>query len=105
MNGYTKDLNKVRLLEVLILEMEKNTDHRVFWYSLYLFPAIWSVLTLLKLISIDLFYFNLCLMSFLLTGANLYGYYHCDKEQAERLEKYGKSAALGVFTNAILGSH
>lgn len=61
------------------------------------------LLLALKVLSIDLFYINLCLLSFLLTGANLYGYYHCDKEQSAQLGKYGKSAVVSIVARSIAG--
>ena len=102
MNGFTKD--PIRVLNNLMIEMEPNADYRVFWYSLYLLPVIWVVFLLLKVISFDFFYANLCLMSFLLTGANLYGYYHCDKDQAANLGKYGKNAVVNIVSKGIIGS-
>ena len=84
--------------------METNADYRIFWYSLYLTPVIWLVFLFFKIISFDIFNANQCLISFLLTGANLYGYYHCDKEQANKITGLGKSAVVTIVSKGIMAS-
>ncbi len=85
-------------------KLEPNTDYRVFWYTLYLVPVIWAILLFFKVISLDLFDGNLCMISFLLTGANLYGYYHCDKEQQANLGKFGRNTVVNIVSRGLIGA-
>ena len=64
---------------------------------------IWLVLLLINILSLNFFNANLCLISFVLVGANLYGYYHCDKEQAANIQKYGRGTVVSIVANAIAG--
>ncbi len=83
-------------------KIEPNTDYRVFWYSMYIFGLIWAVLLFLKIISFNIFYANLCLISFILIATNLNGYWNCDKEQKGQMMKYGQGMIVSIVANKLI---
>lgn len=57
-----------------------KTDSFVFWTGLYLTPVIWVVFALKNLLSLGILWINVCIICFMLSSANLVGYYKCQKD-------------------------
>ncbi|CCF55688.1 hypothetical protein KAFR_0A02520 [Kazachstania africana CBS 2517] len=54
-------------------------DSKLFWWSMYLTPAIWVVFGIMCLLRLKIFYLLLVCVAICLTGWNTYGYRCCDK--------------------------
>ncbi|RKP14370.1 hypothetical protein BJ684DRAFT_384, partial [Piptocephalis cylindrospora] len=54
-------------------------DSKVFWLSLYIFPVIWAILFIMAFFLIKWEWMFIPGAAFLLTGANLWGYWNCDR--------------------------
>lgn len=60
-------------------------DSRVFWWSLYLFPAVWTVLGLIAVVRLEMAWLIVVAMALVLSGTNLVGYTKCDKDARKKL--------------------
>jgi len=56
------------------------TDSFVFWSSLYMMPIIWAIFMFVDLISLKIFWVIVAFTCMLLSGANVVGYYKCQKD-------------------------
>ena len=56
------------------------TDYFVFWSSLYMMPIIWAIFMFVDLISLKIFWVIVAFTCMLLSGANVVGYYKCQKD-------------------------
>jgi len=75
-------------------------DSRIFWWSLYLFPAVWSVLGLIALLRLQLSWLIVVGMAVMLSGTNLVGYTKCDKDARKKL-----MSGLGTrFMSSFIGT-
>ncbi len=75
-------------------------DSRLFWWSLYLYPAIWGVLGLIALLRLQLTWLIVVGMAIILHGTNLVGYTRCDKDAKKKL-----MAGLGsTFMSSFIGT-
>jgi hypothetical protein len=52
-------------------------DSRIFWWSLYLTPAVWGVFCFVSLLKFDLSWCVMCSIAITLSSANIYGYTKC----------------------------
>ena len=66
----------------------KSIDTTIFWISLYITPAFWGVFFVLELIGLKLMWTLACLIGFILTGSNTFGYYKCSGDQKKKIEGY-----------------
>lgn len=57
-----------------------KTDSFVFWSALYLTPLVWGFFGFMDLLSLKFFWVNVCFICFLLSSANVVGYYKCQKD-------------------------
>ena len=64
----------------------KSIDTTIFWMSLYIAPIFWGVFLFLQLIGLKLMWFLACLIGFILTFSNTFGYYKCSGEQKNRIK-------------------
>ena len=64
--------------------INKN-DSRLFWTVLYATPAIWALLGLVAALKFSIEYLLLVIIAFLLSGANLVGYFKCSKAAQNEL--------------------
>jgi hypothetical protein len=60
-------------------------DSRVFWWSLYLFPAVWLLLGIIALLRFQFAWLIVVGMALVLCGTNLVGYTKCDKDARKKL--------------------
>ena len=76
---------------------ESNVDRRTFWISLYGFAALWVILFVWESIAFNFTWAFLCLISMVISGINVVGFFKCSKIQQKKaglitkklLEKYG----------------
>lgn len=75
-------------------------DSRIFWWSLYLFPALWILLGLLALVRFQFPWLIVVGMAVALSGTNLVGYTRCDKDARKKL-----MSGLGTrFMSSFIGT-
>lgn len=60
-------------------------DSRVFWWSLYLFPAVWLLLGVIAVLRFQFAWLIVVGMALVLCGTNLVGYTKCDKDARKKL--------------------
>jgi len=65
---------------------EKNkADNRVFWFTNYLFPAIWILLMFVNVMTLSVSNGAVCLFSAGLSGYNLINYRKCDANHGQKM--------------------
>ena len=77
---------------------ESNVDRKTFWISLYGFAALWVVLFIWESIAFNFTWAFLCLISMVISGINVVGFFKCSKIQQKKagliakklFEKYGR---------------
>ena len=77
---------------------ESNIDRKTFWISLYGFAACWLFLFVWECIMFNFTWAFLCLISLVISGINVVGFFKCSKIQQKKagliakklLEKYGR---------------
>ena len=77
---------------------ESNIDRKTFWISLYGFAACWLFLFIWECIMFNFTWAFLCLISLVISGINVVGFFKCSKIQQKKagliakklLEKYGR---------------
>ncbi|XP_042229174.1 uncharacterized Golgi apparatus membrane protein-like protein CG5021 isoform X2 [Homarus americanus] len=81
-----------------------QTEVRVFWVALVVFPVIWSILFL---IAIGFFKFRwamVVLIALSLTGSNLYGYVRCKFGKSESISQSFKNMASGLVQKQMISN-
>ena len=66
----------------------KSIDTTVFWISLYIGPIFWGIFLFLELFGLKLIWFLACLIGFILTFSNTYGYYKCSSAQKNKIQGF-----------------
>ena len=79
----------------------KSIDTTVFWMSLYIAPAFWGVFLILELIGLKLMWFLVCLIGFILTFSNTFGYYKCSKDQNKKISGFFKDQTTKGFSKIM----
>ena len=79
----------------------KSIDTTVFWMSLYSAPVFWGVFLILELIGLKLMWSLVCLIGFILTFSNTFGYYKCSKDQSEKISGFFKDQTQKGFTKIM----
>ena len=77
---------------------ESNIDRKTFWISLYGFAALWVILFVWESIAFNFTWAFLCLISMVISGINVVGFFKCSKIQQKKagliakklFEKYGR---------------
>ena len=80
---------------------ERSIDTTIFWMSLYIAPAFWAVFLFLELIGLKLMWFLACLIGFILTFSNTFGYYKCSNEQNKKVTGFLKDKTQEGFTKIM----
>lgn len=78
------------------------TDGRIFWWSLYLTPIVWVLLGVVCVLKFNLSYLLLVVVALVLSCANIYGYYHCNKDATEQMRSYVQQTVLGAAMDRFL---
>ena len=60
-------------------------DSRLFWWSLYLYPALWTLLGIVAVLRLQFAWLIVVGMAVTLNGTNLVGYTKCDKDARKKL--------------------
>ena len=79
----------------------KSIDTTVFWMSLYIAPVFWGVFLILELIGLKLMWFLVCLIGFILTFSNTFGYYKCSKDQNKKISGFFKDQTTKGFSKIM----
>lgn len=75
-------------------------DSRLFWWSLYLYPAAWVILGLIALVRFQFAWLIVDVMAVVLCGTNLVGYTKCDKDAKKKL----MSGLGSQFMSSFIGT-
>ena len=68
-------------------ETSSNTvDKYMFWGVLLISPVIWIIFFIANLLTFSVFWSMCCLINTVLTGANLVGYWKCNKDYQKKLK-------------------
>lgn len=73
-----------------------KTDSRIFWGALYATPAVWVLLGVVCVLKFNMSYLVIVAIAMVLSGANIVGYYKCNKEATEQMRDYLGKTALGA---------
>ena len=87
-NEVKEDGSEVWRFESSHEQKEKSIDTTIFWMSLYIGPIFWGVFLFLELIGLKLMWVLACLISFILTFSNAFGYYKCSNEQKNKIKGF-----------------
>jgi len=83
--------------------MLNSTDRTIFWFFVYLWPAIWAVLLVLNVIAFSLNWVLLDGMVFVFASSNLAGYWKCSadakRKTREWVEKQGMRAVASAMSS------
>ena len=79
----------------------KSIDTTIFWMSLYIAPIFWGVFLFLQLIGLKLMWFLACLIGFILTFSNTFGYYKCSGEQKNKIKGFLNDKSKEGFTKML----
>ena len=63
---------------------ESNMDRRTFWFSLYGFAGIWVILFVWECFTFNFTWAFLCLISLIISGTNVVGFFRCSKIQQKK---------------------
>ena len=79
--------------EIWVFESEnekkaRSIDTTIFWMSLYIAPLFWAIFILLEIIGLRVMWFLLCIISFILTFSNAFGYYKCSGDQKKKIKSF-----------------
>jgi Eukaryotic protein of unknown function (DUF846) len=71
-------------------------DGRIFWWTLYATPVAWVLLGVVCILKFNLSYLVIVVIAITLAGANIVGYYKCDKDATEQMRNYIGKSMLGA---------
>ena len=79
--------------EIWVFESEnekkaRSIDTTIFWMSIYVTPLFWGVFIILEIIGLRFMWLLLCLISFILSFSNAFGYYKCSGEQKKKIKNF-----------------
>eukprot|EP00559_Dactyliosolen_fragilissimus_P004200 CAMPEP_0184865646 /NCGR_PEP_ID=MMETSP0580-20130426/18726_1 /TAXON_ID=1118495 /ORGANISM="Dactyliosolen fragilissimus" /LENGTH=275 /DNA_ID=CAMNT_0027364929 /DNA_START=38 /DNA_END=862 /DNA_ORIENTATION=+ len=82
-------------------------DATFFWMVLYLAPLTWMSVVFLGLVRLHFQWLIVSVMGLMLTGANVYGYWQCSRDQKEKfqnmLNRGAQMGASAAIKSNILG--
>jgi len=76
-------------------------DKRLFWTSQLVATIFWCIISIIKIISISLFWASVGITCFVLSGINYYAHYKCSKEQQKKLDDLLKRGAFAAMTQGF----
>lgn len=71
------------------------TDGRIFWWTLYITPIIWVLLGVVCVLKFNISYLLMVVIALILSGANIIGYYKCNKDATDQIRNYIGKTMLG----------
>ena len=81
-----------------------SIDNRLFWWGLYLAPALWAVLGMVALLKFSLEWLLLVIIALMLNGANVIGYTKCNKQAKAKIAGFLSSGAALAFNSGLFAS-
>lgn len=96
-NQVNEDGSEEWIFESLEEEAHANSmDKYMFWGVLLLSPVVWIVFFIANALTFSIFWSMCCLFNLILTGANLVGYWKCNKDYQKKLKGLlGAAAVMG----------
>ena len=86
-NQVKEDGSEEWIFESLEEDSQANSaDKYIFWGVLLVSPLIWIVFFIANLLTFSVFWTMCCLINVVLTGANLVGYWKCNKDYQKKLK-------------------
>ena len=79
-----------------------NIDTKIFWTSLYGTPIFWSVYLIFQIIGLNWLWAMVCLISVILSGSNMLGYFKCSGEQSGKLNDFIVDKGTEGISNLIM---
>ena len=79
----------------------RSIDTTIFWMSLYIAPLFWGIFIILELIGLKIMWFLACLIAFILTFSNTFGYYKCSGEQKNKIKGFLNNKTQEGFTKIM----
>ena len=79
----------------------RSIDTTIFWMSLYIAPLFWGIFIVLELIGLKIMWFLACLIAFILTFSNTFGYYKCSGEQKNKIKGFLNNKTQEGFTKIM----
>jgi len=76
-------------------------DARIFWWTMYVTPLLWIALGLIGVLKFELNWLIVVVIALALNGANLVGYFKCDREAAERLQDAVGASMMGAAMGSV----
>ena len=71
------------------------TDGRIFWWTLYASPIAWIGLGVVCVLKFNISYLLMVVIALVLNGANIVGYYKCNRDATDQIRKYIGKTMLG----------
>lgn len=87
-NEVKEDGSEVWIFESDHENRATSIDTTIFWMSLYITPVFWLVFLFLELIGLRFMWFLECLIGFILTFSNTFGYYKCSGDQKKKIKGF-----------------
>ena len=70
-------------------------DDRIFWWTLYINPILWVGLGIICILKFNISSLLMVVIALILSGANIIGYYKCNRDATERIKSYIGKTMLG----------
>ena len=100
-NEVREDGTEVWIFESDHEKRAASIDTTIFWMSLYITPAFWAVFVILELIGLKFMWFLACLIGFILTFSNTFGYYKCSGEQKKKIKGFISDKSQQGFSKIL----
>ena len=101
-NRVKEDGSEEWVFESLNEDAQSNKgDLYAFWLGLLVAPLVWGIFLVANVLSLEPFESVLMLVCFILSGANLYGYYKCRKDHKQKLAGFFKQGAFNAASYAM----
>jgi len=76
-------------------------DKRIFWWTLYATPLVWGIMTISAVIGFNLKWLLVTACALTLSGAQLYGYWQCSKDQQTQVKAMAQGIILQQGMNVM----
>lgn len=100
-NEVKEDGSEVWIFESDHEKRATSIDTTIFWGSLYITPLFWGIFLILEIIGLNLMWFLVCLIAFVLTFSNTVGYYKCSGEQKKKLTSFIANKGQAGFSKIM----
>ena len=80
-----------------------KTDSFWFWSTLWATPVVWGVFGIAALFSLNFSYLLIVAVAIALSGANVIGYWKCQKDASSRIQSFTQSWIVGRLAQQAMG--